>query len=42
MEVSEAERLRELEQENLKLEHLPGEAELDRAVIKGLVEGKWG
>lgn len=41
MEVSEAKRLRELETENAKLKRLLGEAELDRAALKGLVEGKW-
>ncbi len=41
MEVSEAKRLRELEAENLKLKRLLGEAELDKAALKELVEGKW-
>ena len=41
MEVSEAKRLRELEQENAKLKRLLGEAELDKAALKELVEGKW-
>ena len=41
MEVSEAKRLRELESENLKLKRLLGEAELDKAALKELVEGKW-
>jgi putative transposase len=41
MEVSEARRLRELEQENAKLKRLLAEAELDKAALKELVEGKW-
>jgi putative transposase len=41
MEVSDARRLRELEQENRKLKHLLAEAELDKAALKELVKGKW-
>lgn len=41
MEVSEAKRLRELEAENSKLKRLLAEAELDKAALKELVEGKW-
>jgi putative transposase len=41
MEVSEAKRLRELEEENRKLKHLLAEAELDKAALKELVEGNW-
>ena len=41
MEISEAKRLRELEQENAKLKRLLGEAELDKAALKELIEGKW-
>ena len=41
MEVSEAKRLRELEAENLKLKQLLAEAELDKAALKELIEGKW-
>ena len=41
MEVSDAKRLRELEAENRKLKHLLGEAELDKAALKEIVEGKW-
>lgn len=41
MEVSEAKRLRELEAENAKLKRLLGEAELDKAALQELVEGKW-
>ena len=41
MEVSEAKRLRQLEQENAKLKKLLAEAELDKAALNKLVEGKW-
>lgn len=41
MEVSEAKRLRELETENRRLKHLLGEAELDKAAMKEIIEGKW-
>jgi putative transposase len=41
MEISEAKRLRDLEQENTRLKHLLAEAELDKAALKELVEGKW-
>ena len=41
MEVSEAKRLRELESENARLKRLLAEAELDKAALKELVEGKW-
>jgi putative transposase len=41
MEVSEAKRLRELEQENLLLKKLLAEAELDKSALKELVQGKW-
>ena len=41
MEVSEAKRLRELEQENAKLKRLLAEAELDKAAMKEVIEGKW-
>jgi putative transposase len=41
MEISEAKRLRELEQENAKLKRLLAEAELDKAALKKLVEGNW-
>ena len=39
--MSDARRLRELEQENRKLKHLLAEAELDKAALKELVKGKW-
>jgi len=41
MEISEAKRLRELEQENARLKRLLAEAELDKAALKELVQGKW-
>jgi putative transposase len=41
MEVSDAKRLRALEQENARLKKLLAEAELDKAAPKELVEGKW-
>ena len=41
LEISEAKRLRQLEQENAKLKKLLAEAELDKAALKELVEGKW-
>ena len=41
MEVSEAKRLRELEQENAKLKRLLGEVELDKVALKELIDGKW-
>ena len=41
MEISDAKRLRELEQENAKLKKLLAEAELDKAALKELVQGKW-
>ena len=41
MEVSEAKRLRMLEAENAKLKKLLAEAELDKAALKEIVEGKW-
>ena len=41
MEVSEAKRLRQLEQENARLKKLLAEAELDKAGLKELLEGKW-
>ena len=41
MEVSEAKRLRELEVENTRLKRLLAEAELDKAAMKEVIEGKW-
>ena len=41
MEISEAKRLRELEDENRKLKHLLAEAELDKAAMKEIIKGKW-
>ena len=41
MEVSETKRLRELEAENARLKRLLAEAELDKAAMKEVIEGKW-
>ena len=41
MSVSEAKRLKELEAENARLKKLLAEAELDKAMLKELAEGKW-
>jgi putative transposase len=41
MEIAEARRLRDLEQENARLKRLLAEAELDKAALKELVAGKW-
>ena len=41
MEVSDAKKLRELEQENTRLKRLLAEAELDKAAMKEVIEGKW-
>lgn len=41
MEVSKARRLRDLEEENRRLKRLLAEAQLDKAALKELVEGKW-
>lgn len=41
MEVSEARRLKQLEDENAKLKKLLAEAMLDNAVLKDLTSKKW-
>lgn len=41
MEVSEAKRLKDLENENTKLKKLLAEAMLDNAVLKDVVSKKW-
>jgi hypothetical protein len=41
MKADAARRLRELEAENARLKKLLAEAELDKAMLKELVEGKW-
>ena len=41
MGFSDAKRLRELERENTRLKSLLAEAELDKAALKELVQGKW-
>ena len=41
MSPSDARRLKELEVENGRLKKLLAEAELDKAMLKELAEGKW-
>ncbi len=41
MEVSNAKRLKELEQENARLKKLLAEAELDKAMLKDVLSKKW-
>ena len=41
MEVNEAKRLRELEQENDRLKRLLAEVELDKAMLKDVLGKKW-
>ncbi len=41
LEVSALKRLRELEQENVRLKRLLAEVELGKATLKELVEGNW-
>lgn len=41
MKASDAKRLKELESENARLKKLLAEAELDKAMLKELAEGKW-
>lgn len=41
MEVSDARRLKELEDENRRLKKLLAEAELDKAMLKDVVSKKW-
>lgn len=41
MTVSEARRLKELEQENTRLKKLLAEAELDKSALKDLLSRKW-
>jgi transposase-like protein len=41
MKADAAKRLRELEAENARLKKLLAEAELDKAMLKELAEGKW-
>lgn len=41
MKASDAKRLKELEGENAKLKKLLAEAELDKAMLRELAEGKW-
>jgi putative transposase len=41
MEISEAKRLKALEQENAQLKKLLAEAELDKAMLKDVLSKKW-
>jgi putative transposase len=41
MEVSDARRLRQLEDENRKLKHIVAELTLDIAALKGVLSKKW-
>jgi putative transposase len=41
MSISDAKRLRQLEEENAKLKKLLAEAMLDNAVLKDITSGKW-
>ena len=41
MKAEEAKRLKELEKENARLKKLIADAELDKAMLKELLEGKW-
>jgi putative transposase len=41
LEVSDAKRLKALEDENAKLKKLLAEAELDKAMLKEIAEKKW-
>ena len=41
MKAEEAKRLRELEKENARLKKLVADAELDKAMLKEVLEGKW-
>ncbi|MEE2893817.1 MAG: hypothetical protein VX766_16945 [Pseudomonadota bacterium] len=41
MEIAEARKLCELEQENAELKRLLAEAKFDQAALKERVEGKW-
>ena len=41
MKADAAKRLKELEAENARLKKLLAEAELDKAMLKELAEGKW-
>lgn len=41
MKADDAKRLKELEAENAELKRLLADAELDKAMLKRLAEGKW-
>ncbi|MFG0333115.1 MAG: hypothetical protein ACF8TS_07125 [Maioricimonas sp. JB049] len=41
MKAEEAKRLKELEQENARLKRLLADAELDKSMLRELLEGNW-
>ena len=41
MKADDAKRLKQLEKENAELKRLLADAELDKAMLKRLAEGKW-
>ncbi|MEW4530123.1 hypothetical protein [Maioricimonas sp. JC845] len=41
MKAQEARRLKELEQENARLKRLLADAELDKSMLRELLEGNW-
>jgi cell shape-determining protein MreC len=41
MKADDAKKLKELERENGRLKKLLAEAELDKAMLKEIAEGKW-
>ena len=41
MKADDAKKLKELERENARLKKLLAEAELDKAMLKEIAEGKW-
>ena len=41
MKADDAKKLRELERENRRLKTLLADAELDKAMLKEIAEGKW-
>ena len=41
MKADDAKKLKELERENARLKKLLAEAELDKAMLKEVAEGKW-
>jgi putative transposase len=41
MKAEEAKRLKQLEQENMRLKKLLAESELDKSILKEVLEGNW-